>query len=125
MKKIINILLLLSVGLLFNSCYYDTLVEEPIVEIPTDPGDPGYIEISFSDDLQPVFSANCVQCHNGTVDPDLSEGNSFNALVPDYVTAENADNSKLYTQVLSGHGGLSNSDIALIKGWINQGANNN
>lgn len=125
MKKLIKIVFLMSIGLFLNSCYYDTLVENPIPEIPTDPDDPGYVEVTLSTDVQPVFNNNCLGCHNGTVDPDLTEGNSYSSLVPDYVTPNDSNGSTLYTQVLSGHGSLSNDDIALIKGWIDQGAKNN
>lgn len=124
MKKLFKIVFLVSMGLFLNSCYYDTLVEEPVQEIPNDPDDPGYVEISFSNDIQPIFNNSCVSCHSA-VDPNLTSGNAYGNLVPEFVTAGNSDASKLYTQVLSGHGGASNNDIALIKGWIDQGAKNN
>lgn len=125
MKQLIKIVFLVSIGLFLNSCYYDTLVERPVPEIPTDPDNPGYVEISFSNDIQPIFNSSCVQCHNGTVSPDLTEGNSYSSLVPSYVTPEDSNGSQLYNQVLSGHGGLSPEEIGLIKGWIDQGANLN
>lgn len=126
MKKLIKIVFLVSIGLFLNSCYYDTLVERPITEIPTDPGDPGYVEVSFSNDIQPIFTANCVQCHDGgPISPDLTAGNSYSSLVPAYVTAGDPDDSRLYNQILTGHGGLDGDEIGLIQGWINQGANNN
>ena len=125
MKKIIKIVFLVSIGLFLHSCYYDTLVERPVPEIPTDPDEPGYVEIKLSTDVQPIFNSNCIGCHNGTVNPDLTEGNSFTSLVPDYAVPEDSENSRLYRQVSSGHGNLSVENIAIIKAWIDQGAKNN
>jgi hypothetical protein len=111
--------------LLLSSCYYDSRSAEdkPDIPIPDD--------VSFSADVQPIFSNNCVQCHNGSTDPDLREGNSYDALVPGYVEAGDADGSLLY-QNLPGVGHpldvgfvLSDEDIATIEGWIDQGAKNN
>lgn len=114
----------MSMGLFLNSCYYDTLVEEPVQEIPNDPDDPNYVEISFNSDIQPIFNNNCVGCHS-VVNPNLTAGNAYTNLVPEYVTAGDSDASKLYNQISSGHGDASNNDIELIKAWIEQGAKNN
>ena len=83
------------------------------------------MEISFQTEIQPIFSENCVQCHNANRDPDLRDGLAYNALLPEYVTSDNADNSLLYITLADGHQNLNADKIALIKGWINQGANNN
>lgn len=113
-------------GLFLNSCYYDShpVYEEIVVDdddIPT--------EVSFENDIEPLF-IKCTGCHGGSTSPDLRTGNAYSSLVPTYVTANNADGSRLYNY-LPGNGhhevGLSysNTEIALIKAWINQGANNN
>ena len=47
MKKIFQVLIIIFSGLLMNSCHYDELLERPVPEIPTDPGDPGYVEIKY------------------------------------------------------------------------------
>jgi hypothetical protein len=127
MKKLLQIVLVSSLSLLCFSCYYDEIPEHILnpPEIPTDPGDPGYVEILLSGDIQPIFTANCIGCHSENRDPDLRSGNSYNALVPTYVTANDAANSELYTKVNSGHGGLTAEQIELIKAWINQGALDN
>lgn len=123
MKKLCKIVLVSSLSLLCFSCYYDTAIEEEEVIIP--PGE----EVSFSADIQPIFN-KCTSCHGGNTDPDLRAGNSYNALVPQYVTAGNAETSKLYNY-LPGHGHhdigltLSSTEIALIKAWIDRGAENN
>ena len=125
MKKLFQIVLVSSLSLLCLSCYYDEIIEEIVEEIPTDPNDPDYIEIKFGADIQPIFTDHCMNCHNENRDPDLRVGNSYDALLPDYVTPENADASLLYTKLVDGHQNLSANKIALIQGWINQGANKN
>ena len=125
MKKLFQIVLVSSLSLLCLSCYYDEIIEEIVEEIPTDPDDPDYVEIKFGADIQPIFTDNCINCHNENRNPDLRVGNAYSALLPDYVTPENADASLLYTQLVDGHQNLNANKIELIKGWINQGANNN
>ena len=126
MKKLFRLALVSSLSLMCFSCYYDELYIEEIPEIPEDQ------IVSFQDDIQPIFTANCISCHNATIaNPDLREGNSYNAIVPDYVIAGDAENSELY-QKLPGNNHpietgspLDVEEIALIKGWIDQGAENN
>ena len=36
--------------------------------------------ISYSQDIQPIFNAKCVTCHAGSITPDLTAGQSYNAL---------------------------------------------
>ncbi len=125
MKKLLQIVLVSSLSLLCFSCYYDEYTEEPVVIIEI----PDTQVISFSTEIQPIFS-KCTSCHNTTISPDLRTGFSYSALVPKYVTANNADASKLYNYLPSnGHHdvgvSLSANEIALIKAWINQGAKNN
>jgi len=125
MKKIFQILLIVGGGLLMNSCYYDELQEKVIPELPVDPEDPNYVEIKFATQIQPIFTSNCVGCHNTSRNPDLRAGFAYSALVPQYVTASNADASPLYIKLAGGHQGLATDKITLIKTWINQGAKNN
>ena len=128
MKKLFQIVLVSSLSLLCFSCYYDEIIEDVITEtpdIPTDPDDPDYVEILFQTDIQPIFTTNCVQCHNENRDPDLRDGEAYRALVTEYVTRRDAEASLLYTTLAGGHQDLAAEKIALIKGWINQGAINN
>ena len=114
---------------MISSCYYDETVEVILPEIPDDQ------EVSFAEDIQPIFiqeGKDCTACHNGTVaNPDLREGNAYDAIVPDYVVPGDADASELY-QKLPGNnhpieaGFLLNAEeMALIKTWIDRGAENN
>jgi hypothetical protein len=131
MKKILILISRATVLILLlslSSCYYDEEVVIPEVEIDPD------VVISFKTDIEPLFSQNdkdCTACHDGGINPDLTEGNAFNALVPDYVKAGDADGSKLF---LNAPGNdhpqnvgfiLSANELALIEAWINNGAENN
>ena len=129
MKKIRSNILVLSFCLLYSSCYYDETVEVTIPDIPMDQ------EVSFASDIQPIFiqdGKDCTACHNGTVaQPDLREGNAYDAIVPEYVVAGNAEDSELFRRLPGNNhpteaGFLLNVDeIALIKAWIDRGAENN
>ncbi len=129
MKKLLLIVLTVNLCLMCVSCYYDEAIEVEIPEIPPDE------EISFSEDIQPIFvqdGKNCTTCHNGTVaNPDLRVGNAYNAIVPDLVVPGNAEASVFY-QRLPGNNHpveagflLNTNEIALIKAWIDRGAENN
>ena len=117
MKKPIRIIILFVFTLSMTSCYYD---QEEEVEIPS-----GTV-VKFSTDIQPIFVAySCTDCHNGTLDPDLRAGNEYSSLVPEYVTAGNADGSEFYAKLAGGHQGVDANSLALIREWINSGALNN
>jgi len=109
-----------------NSCYYDDLVERPIPEIPTDPDAPGYVEVKYGAEIQPIWNSNCILCHDASHPSlDLRVDVSYNDLVPQYVYADDANSSPLYLKIETGHGNASVTHKSLIKGWINQGAKNN
>jgi hypothetical protein len=129
MKKLFRLVLVSSLSLMCFSCYYDEIIVEEIPELPEG------TEVSFKDDIEPIFTQdtnNCAACHNGSPqNPDLREGNAYNAIVPQYVIKGDAENSEFY-QKLPGNNHpvpvgftLSGDKIALIKGWIDQGAKNN
>ena len=101
----------------FNSCE-----KFGIPPIPFDP----LATWHFQADIQPIFSANCTDCHNGTRSPDLRDGKSFNALKGVYV-ATPAENSRLYLKMTSsGHSAKSTDNEKLkVLNWIKQGALNN
>ena len=133
MKKLFQIVLVSSLSLLCFSCYYDEIQEDlenplnQVPDLPDDPDDPDYVAILFQTEIQPIFDANtCDSCHNTNRAPNLRDGHSYDALVPEFVTAENADGSLLYTKLaVDGHRNLSTAELALIKAWINQGAHEN
>ncbi|MBL4938799.1 MAG: hypothetical protein JKY16_00645 [Lutibacter sp.] len=130
MKKIFQLLVLVSMGLAMNSCYYDAFPEEVIVD-PV-PGGGGTVEeVSYSATIAPLW-AQCVECHSGNTPPNMKD-NSYSNLLNGYVVANDADASILYKS-LTGTGGIPlmppgskwpQSKIDLVKNWINQGAKEN
>ena len=122
MKKLLKIVLVSSMTLLCFSCYYDEFPQEVEVVIPPDQ------VVSFADDIAPIFvTYNCTQCHKPSgQSPDLTEGNAYNSLVPTYVSAGNPTDSRFYIQIaINGHRSVDAESIALIKKWIEDGAENN
>ena len=113
-------------------------------------GDDGGDEVTLSRDVQPIFTGNCAftGCHAGSSPEEgmsLGEGQTFSNVVNvaarqltsmNRVTPNQPDNSYLVHKVQDTHlaaGGsgsrmpegqppLSQSDIALIRAWIQAGA---
>ena len=134
-KIILQLLIVLSIFL--YSCEGE---EGPFVtEIDT-------IQVSFTEDIQPIFTNNCIQCHdqNHPTGLDLREGNSYNLLVnvsstnyaPNLRIAPlSLENSVLWHKITGDGvygsqmpligGPLSNFDIVKIESWIELGALNN
>jgi len=123
-RRLLGLLLVAgTLIMMLNSCEYDYIVTVP--EAPAPP--PESDTISYSQDIQPFFTASCEKCHQGGIAPDLRQGKSYSALVPKYVTAGEPENSTLYTKCAPG-GSMATytpaEDLALIKRWINAGAKN-
>jgi hypothetical protein len=122
MKKLLKIVLVSSITLLFFSCYYDEFPEEVEVVLP-----PNTV-VSFAGDIAPIFATyNCTDCHNASgQNPNLTAGSQYISLVPTYVSAGNSNGSRLYTQLaVNGHRNVDANSLALIKKWIDDGAENN
>jgi len=125
MKKRFLQLLFLSGTLLtlLTACEY-TFIEPT----PPPPPPPAGDTISYSQDVQPVFTAKCVSCHPAVYKPDLTTGKSYNALMTgNYVVAGKPAESSLYTKCATG-GSMatytSASDLDKIYRWIYAGAKN-
>jgi hypothetical protein len=127
MKKIIQYLMMLLVSLMATSCYYDEMPPEAVIPIPD--------VVSYSEDVQPLWDKDCISCHKpGETAPDLTAANSYLALTQNsrYVIAGNAAGSKLHkslvgdgASIMPTEGKWSDSKIALVDKWINDGALNN
>ncbi len=128
MKKIFQIMMVATIGLLATSCYKDEL---PATPVPAN--------VTFKKDVQSIFNKNCIGCHKGGLtSPNLTDSNSFTALTTPtlqgelLVTPGSAEGSILY-QALIGKGApqmppngvLSASKLAIVEKWINDGAPNN
>jgi len=115
--RVIPVLLLIAGVAMFESCEKYTFKMETII-----PGD----SVRFHNDIQPVFTDNCILCHKGTRDPDLRAGNSYNSLSSGGYINSPLSSSKLYNKINANHpSSLSESDRAKILTWILQGAKNN
>ncbi len=129
MKNIFNLLVIIGLGLLLNSCYYD---KYPIV----DTSNPTTV-VSFATDIQPIFNSDCITCHNGSLDPDLREGNSYNALMSlpaGSIVSGNSAGSELMDMLnhdpaadnpMPPGSPISMAKRTLFANWIDQGAKNN
>ena len=118
--------MMLTVGLMATSCYYDEMPPEAVIPIPE--------TVSYSTDIQPLWDQDCISCHKpNATSPDLTAANSYSALTANskYVIPGNAAGSKLHKS-LTGDGAAqmpatkwSDSKIELVDKWINAGALNN
>ncbi len=123
------LLLSIVIGGLATSCEKAYVLPEPIV--PEDPTIP-VVPISFANDIQPIFNANCVACHPGSSDPDLTSGLSYAALNGGgYINTATPASSILYLRMTDSgspmptSGVLSTSTTDKVLKWIEQGALNN
>ena len=130
MTKILKNLLLficIVVGVVyFSACENYTFLVETLPPVDTSGTDTTNF-VSFSAEVQPIFTAKCVSCHKGTRNPDLREGNSYNSLTDgNFVTSPAAD-SKLFKKMNTGsHLSMTTqADKNIIYLWIGQGAKNN
>lgn len=129
MKQILNLISKAAVLILMlslSSCYYDEVIEEVIPDIPQD------VVISFENDIQPIFDVSCAGCHPAAGDPDLQEGNAYDAITNGiYIVPGDLDASLLYQTLLWEVSPmpiveqLPASEINLVKIWIEQGALDN
>jgi len=119
--------MVLTVSLMATSCYNDEMPPEAVILIPE--------TVSYSKDIQPLWNQDCVSCHKtGATAPDLITANSYSALVTNnkYVIPGNALGSKLHKSLMGDGAAImptagkwSDSKIALVDKWINDGALNN
>jgi hypothetical protein len=116
LSLVVVILLVAAAG--FTSCE-----KFGIQPIPFDPTTAWH----FQADIQPIFNANCITCHNGSRSPDLRDGKSYSALSKGYVTAP-AESSRLYVKISTDSQHVprtSDTEKQKILYWIKQGALNN
>ena len=129
MKKVIQLLILISVGSFMNSCYYDAY---PIYEeLNNGTGGETNENVSYADDIAPLWG-QCVGCHQGNTPPDM-KNNGYANLLNGYIVKEDAESSILYQSLLGSNGVAlmppgsmwPQTKINLVKDWIDQGAKNN
>jgi hypothetical protein len=82
----------------------------------------------FQTDIQPIFNAKCITCHNGTKSPDLRDKKAFSALSLGGYLLQPAENSRLYLKTANDANHIprtSDTEKLKILNWIKQGALNN
>jgi hypothetical protein len=124
MKRLLifgSLLLFVTVGL--TSCYKDVILPKVATTKP-----PQFV--SFSNDLQPVFTTNCALsgCHvKGGQTPYLTPDISYQQLLGGYVNTIKPEQSELYIMI-NGNMQVHIPDAAdrqRIYDWIRNGAPNN
>jgi hypothetical protein len=118
-RQILVVLILIAAVEGFSSC------EKYAYTIPKVNPD---IPVSFKTDIQPIFDAKCITCHNGAQFPDLRTGKSYNALSKAGFITPPGETSTLYIQITTESAHIprtSATEKDLILNWINQGALNN
>jgi hypothetical protein len=84
-------------------------------------------QVSFSEDLIPIFTKNCAGCHSDAINPDLRAENAYKSLTEGgYINTEDPENSELLTKLNSGSHQARATEVEKekIKAWIEQGAKN-
>jgi hypothetical protein len=129
-RKLKNLITIFFVFFIFLSCTRDYIVPDPPAPPPTPPS-PNESKISYSGEIQPIFTAKCVKCHGvGQVPPVLAAGKSYQALMSmsGMIDTITPGNSILYQEMATG-GGMNQyctkSNADSVYKWIRQGAKNN
>lgn len=130
--KILRILFMVfAVAALFNGCSYNFIVP---IDVPViDPDDPDAPQISFANEILPIWNDNnnCTSCHNGSQAPDLRAQNAYAAInTTRYINSATPAESMIYkycspettTHMRKKY---NSAQAALVLAWIQQGAKNN
>lgn len=117
LRQLMAALIVIAVGGL-SSCEKYSWVPEKINPDNT---------VYFQAQIQPIFTKNCISCHNQYNLPDLRDSYSYESLTTGGYVTQPGESSLLYTQMISSsHTARSNDvDKQLVLAWINQGALNN
>lgn len=130
MKTLKFLFTLIMVILLMSGCVYNFILPEDVL----DPEDPDAPEISFAQDILPIFNSsnNCTSCHDtGGQVPDLTAANAYASLNSSrYINTSSPDQSKIYTWShpdTDSHKQkkYTEAQAAKVLIWITQGAKNN
>ncbi len=121
MKLFNRLLLLCACILLLDSCYSD-VIEEDVLDENT--------EISFSEDVIPIFENSCLTCHGSDYSsPILTSEKAYESLTSGgYIDTDDPESSILVEQLNSDHpyeGAVTDTELQTIILWIKQGANDN
>ena len=116
--------LLLFFSIVVTVVYLVSCEKHTFLDVPVIPDDP----VFYSIDIQPIFNAKCVRCHNNTFTPDLRPENSYKSLTDGGYLTMPAEESELYKNgfISSSHTAYTDqTERGKILAWIKQGAENN
>lgn len=84
--------------------------------------------VSFSKDLLPIFTANCVSCHGAGTRFSVTTQDAYKTIVNGgYVNKQDPEKSKFFVNSLQGHPDdyLTPAEHQKIATWMKEGAKNN
>ncbi len=135
-RRMLKGFVLVFIAAMIASCEYEFI--EPNLPPPPPPPDTNDTvngdKVSFSEDIVPIWNDNnlCTSCHNtGGQSPDLTPDYAYQSLMDDDLVVDgDPDNSIIYYYLLPNAATHSRkqydyTQAALIKMWIEEGANNN
>lgn len=106
------------------------IIDSGGVNLPVDTANPG-----FSNNILPIFIANCSGCHNDNLASDGYNFTTYENIKAKKFFPGNPDDTKLYEAITDDDEAdrmpqapnprLSSGQILLIRNWILQGAQNN
>lgn len=124
-----SLCILIAAALAVGGCVYDEHDDNDGLD------DNALEDVSLSEDVQPIFTDNCVGagCHGeGEVPPALTEGLTYDELWEmEMVEPGDPQGSVLYERMTSASrpmppgGVLPDNQLAVVRAWIEQGAEDN
>ena len=130
MKNFKIIFLVVVLGFALGSCEYAFIAPEELP--PIGGGNGNGTEVSFADDVLPIFTGRCASCHkNGGPDPILTESEAYQSINKSrYINRDNPESSFIYSYVAPGSSGHTHrlytaAQAQYVLVWIQQGAKNN
>jgi hypothetical protein len=121
--KILGTLIMVSAAMV--SCTFEQVEPKRADFIP--PEEP----ISFSTQIQPIFTARCISCHPPTANLDLTNGVAYGQITQSkYMDLANPDQSLIYTypnptSATHTYRKYTDQEAFLLLTWIQEGAENN
>jgi mono/diheme cytochrome c family protein len=135
--KNLSLFVLLCIAVIGLACTENT---ENLVAAPDDGDNNEPIsQVSYADQIQPIFNNNCAGCHGSSGGVGLSSylalmssiGNNYgeNVVVPGNANAsglvDKIEPNPEHGSRMPTNGSLTPAEIQLIRTWINEGALNN
>jgi len=134
MKTLRNLFVILIIALSFVGCRYNFIVPEEVPPV-VDPGDPGAPQMSFANDIIPIFNTGnkCVACHTtGKTAPDLTPDHAFASLnTTKFINSAAPEQSRIYVHPNPANTNqhvqkkYTSQEAANVLLWIQQGAKDN